>query len=213
MRWHIVGIFQEQINQVAEKFDDIALVGGYIQEPELKVLDYKHLTYYGVELDPRIETHLFDLNSPQIVDKKYDLVLCSQVLEHVWDVKLAIENLAKLVRKGGYIWIACPASNYAHGSPEYFSAGYTPEMIVQLLKPLGFDVKFSKTFGSERMYFFTHALRYWPTESQYRNPLRFKISRFFFRDLLWRILAISKSSRIDSELHHATESVVFAKKL
>jgi SAM-dependent methyltransferase len=213
MRWHIVEIFRVKISEVTEKLDSIALVGGHIFEPELKVLQYDALTHYGVEFDPRVETELFDLNIPQVTDKGYDLVLCSQVLEHVYDVKQAIENLAKLVRKGGYLWIACPASNYAHGSPEYFSAGYTPELITNLLPPEDFEFILAEKYGSERMYFYTHTLQRWPTQSEYYFPLRFRFSRYFFRDLFWRIIALFKSPKFDSELHHATETVVFARKL
>ena len=155
MRWYIVEIFGNLISQVTENLDSIALVGGHIFEPELKFLEYKDLTYYGVEFDSRVKTELFDLNISQSVDKNYDLVLCSQVLEHVYDVKLAIENLAKLVRKGGYLWIACPASNYAHGSPEYFSAGYTPELITNLLAPLDFEIILAEKYRSKRMHFYT----------------------------------------------------------
>ena len=93
--------FGNLISQVSESLDSIALVGGHIFEPELEVLKYKDLTHYGVEFDLRVKTELFDLNISQIVDKNYDLVLCSQVLEHVYDVKQATENLAKLVRQGG----------------------------------------------------------------------------------------------------------------
>jgi SAM-dependent methyltransferase len=212
MRWHIVEIFGNLISQVSESLDSIALVGGHIFEPELEVLKYKDLTHYGVEFDSRVKTELFDLNISQIVDKNYDLVLCSQVLEHVYDVKQAIENLAKLVREGGFLWIACPASNYAHGSPEYFSAGYTPELITNLLPLEDFEVIFAEKYGSERMYFYTHTLQRWPTQREYKFPLRFKFSRYFFRDFFWRIIALFKSPKFDSELHHATETVVFARK-
>ncbi len=212
MRWQIVEIFGNLISQVSESLDSIALVGGHIFEPELEVLKYKDLTHYGVEFDSRVKTELFDLNISQIVDKNYDLVLCSQVLEHVYDVKQAIENLAKLVRQGGFLWIACPASNYAHGSPEYFSAGYTPELITNLLPLEDFEVIFAEKYGSERMYFYTHTLQRWPTQQEYKFPLRFKFSRYFFRDFFWRIIALFKSPKFDSELHHATETVVFARK-
>lgn len=143
----------------------------------------------------------------------FELVLCSQVLEHVYDVKQAIHNLAQLVAVGGYLWIACPASNYPHGSPEYFSAGYVPELITRLLNPLGFEIIFAEKYGSPRMYFFTHALQYWPTQREYLFPLRFKISRYFFHDLLNRLVAMAKSPKFGSELHYATETIVFARKL
>lgn len=212
MRWEIVKIFSEQITNTSAVFRNIAIVGGHIDEPELKVLSPQRVTYFGIESDSRIQTNFFDLNFPQQVNAQFDLVLCSQVLEHIYDVKQAIVNLSNLTEVGGYIWIACPASNYPHGSPHYFSAGYTPELITNMLKPLGFTIIFAEKFGSDRMYFFTHALRRWPTKEEYYFPLRFKISRYFFRDFFWRTVALCLKSRFDSELHHATETVVFAQK-
>ena len=212
MRWEILKVFEEQIGLTSVVFEDVALVGGHLNEPELKVLNPQKVTFFGIESDPRIKTNMFDLNFPQEINTQYNLVLCSQVLEHVYDVKQAILNLANLTSTSGYLWIACPASNYPHGSPHYFSAGYTPELISNLLEPLGFKIILAQKYGSERMYFFTHALRRWPTKQEYYFPLRLRISRYLIRDLIWRIATICKSPRFDSELHHATETVVFAQK-
>jgi len=125
----------------------------------------------------------------------------------------SIENLANLVRKGGYLWIACPASNYAHGSPDYYFADYTPNLFANLLHTHEFEILHATLYGSERMCFFTHALRYWPTRKEYQFPLRLKISRYLFKDFFWRLLATLKSPKFDSEIRHATETVVFAKKV
>lgn len=213
MRWKIVEVFKEQIfNNSAIVFNEVGLVGGHFDEPEIKVLNPVTVKYFGIESDPRVVTQIFDLNIPQNVKHQFELVLCSQVLEHVYDVKQAIVNLSELTLPGGYLWIACPASNYPHGSPHYYSAGYAPELIVNLLEPLGFNVILAQKYGSERMYFFTHTLRRWPTMQEYYFPLRFEISRYILRDLFWRIVALFKSPKFDSELHHATETVVFAQK-
>lgn len=197
---------------MVQPINSIAVVGGHIGEPELKVTRYQKATFYGIEEVVQKESIYLDLNKHFQANTQHDLVLCSQVLEHVYDVKQSIQNLANLVSSGGYIWIACPTSNYSHGSPEYYSAGYTPSLIVNLLEPHGFKIIHAQNYGSERMYFFTHALRYWPTEIEYKFPLRFKISRYFFRDFIYRTLAVFKSPKFDSESHHATETVVFARK-
>ena len=213
MRWQILEVYKTALMEIDRPINSLGLVGGHIREPELAVTQYEQITFYGIERDKHVETHYFDLNQRQTISGNHDLVLCSQVLEHIYDVKQSIENLGHLVSLGGFIWIACPTSNYPHGSPDYFSAGYTPELIVNLLKPQGFRIILAEKYGSERMYFFTHALRYWPTKAEYYFPLRFRISRYFFRDLFWRMTAMSKSAKFDSLLHHATETVVFAQKI
>ena len=212
MRWEILEIYKVALREIDRPIVSLGLVGGHIKEPELAVTEYEQVTFYGIQENEGVHTQDFDLNQIQTINECHDLVLCSQVLEHVYDVKQAIENLAKLVRKGGYLWIACPASNYAHGSPEYFSAGYTPELITNLLPPEVFEIILAEKYGSKRMYFYTHTLQRWPTQREYNFPLRFKFSRYFFRDLFWRIIALFKSPEFNSELHHATETVVFVRK-
>ncbi len=212
MRWKILEIYSECLKTINGPIGSLGVVGGHAREPELPLTEYKSITFYGIESDESTNTKYLDLNLPQPNSSQHDLVLCSQVLEHVYDVKQAIENLGYLVSQGGYIWIACPTSNYPHGSPEFFSAGYTPELVARLLAAQGFQILHAEKYGSARMHFFTHTLQYWPTRAVYDCPLRFRISRYVFRDFFWRTLATFKSPKFNSNLHHATETVVFAQK-
>lgn len=213
MRWFILNLFQEHVIPLQNADWSIGVVGGYDEEPELRFLNSRDITFYGIQRNANFNLVEFDLNKIQDAAPLHDLVLCSQVLEHVYDAKQALINLASLVKVGGYLWVACPASNYAHGSPEYFSAGYTPQLITKLLEPLGFETLYAEKWGSDRMYFFTHALRYWPTEQEYRNPLRFAVSRYLLIHLFWRLCALFKSRAFTNNLHSATETVVFARKV
>ena len=40
--------------------------------------------------------------------QKFDLIICSEVLEHITDDDIAIENLSSLLKKGGYLIITVP---------------------------------------------------------------------------------------------------------
>jgi len=48
---------------------------------------------------------------------KYDLILCLNVLEHIFNVKKAIDNMYKLVKKGGLIVIYVPVFYPLHDEP------------------------------------------------------------------------------------------------
>lgn len=41
-------------------------------------------------------------------DQKFDLIICSEVLEHITDDAVAIENISSLLKKGGYLIITVP---------------------------------------------------------------------------------------------------------
>lgn len=47
---------------------------------------------------------------------KFDLILCISVLEHVEDPSRVVENLKKLLKPGGYLFVSVPFFyNYHHG--------------------------------------------------------------------------------------------------
>ncbi|TSA48151.1 MAG: class I SAM-dependent methyltransferase [Actinomycetales bacterium] len=129
MRWEVTDRFNGFIAPLLTTIQNVVVIGGGSQEPELEILkkqtDIK-IHFLGIKSEQGIANFAFlDLNKPiAIVTQQFDLLLCSQVLEHLWDLKQAITNLVSLTNPGGYNWIAYPASNFAHGSPDYFSAGY-----------------------------------------------------------------------------------------
>lgn len=73
---------------------------------------------------------ILDLNSPLPADfrRRYDLVLDTGTCEHCFHIGQAAMNLAKLVRKGGYIIQALPLNSFNHGfynvNPTWFHDFY-----------------------------------------------------------------------------------------
>lgn len=79
-------------------------------------------------------THIFDLNEPILPDEfkdRYDLVLDSGTLEHIFHVPNALKHMVEMTKVGGRIVLQVPSSNHLdHGfymfSPtlffDYFSA-------------------------------------------------------------------------------------------
>jgi hypothetical protein len=219
MREIVTSQFISMIGSHLEGIKRVAVVGGDQNDPEIielqKLISFE-LVSHGVDDHSNV---FLDLNSLQEISLQYDLVVCSQVLEHIFDVKTGIENLAKLVRLQGLIWLACPASNRSHGSPHYYSAGYQPELVVAIskqfnLSPLGYG-----KVGSKRNYFFTHALRVWPNPDELNHPItkydlnRYQGSKFiklirFIRDLPGRIYSCFISNKINESVEFATESYV-----
>ena len=225
MRFLVTREFTQWFSGLAVKPISIAVVGGTSRDPE--VAEIKRLSptsiidFYGIEnphSDPNF-TYL-DLNeSEKNLHKKYDLVLCSQVLEHVWNLENTFESLAVLISKGGFLWFNCPASNMAHGSPAYYSAGYTAEFISENLKIRGFNILESRYFGSPRYYFMTHALRFWATEAEHAHPITsynfqpgtfLGVTRKFLKDLPGRLISLFYSRCNSSSVEVATESLVIA---
>ena len=203
----------------------VAVVGGYRDEPE--VLALRHIGY-------RVEVELFgiedgmtflDLNTPNgntpTHAGEFDLILCSQVWEHIWNHNGALENILSLMNSGTYFWIASPASNRAHGSPFYFSAGFTAEYLANNLARVGLNIKSHGQIGTRRNYLATHTLPTWLSVSGHKLPPLYAFSeyrvlpRVFYRVryLLNTIHLLFASEKIVADNKYVTESWVFANKI
>tara|TARA_X000000368_G_C22822452_1_gene619638 strand:+ start:153 stop:674 length:522 start_codon:yes stop_codon:yes gene_type:complete len=58
-----------------------------------------------------------DITEEITFSDKYDLVLCTNVLEHVFEIQQAIKNLKKITRKGGNLIISVPFIYPLHDEP------------------------------------------------------------------------------------------------
>lgn len=56
---------------------------------------------------------------PTIPSEQFNLIICSQVIEHLWDFTGAINGIYRLLKKGGYAIIDCPFEFPYHGLPDY----------------------------------------------------------------------------------------------
>lgn len=55
-----------------------------------------------------------------------DVVLCTEVLEHVPDPVRALEKMAHLVKPGGSLVVTVPFMSFMHQSPFWFQSGLSP---------------------------------------------------------------------------------------
>ncbi len=128
-----------------------------------------------------------DLNQPADNSFDFDVVLVSQVLEHIWNHNNFFENIVTSVKKGGFIWVSCPASNKVHASPDYFSAGFTSQLIQNNFELRNVKSLSSGGFGTRRLYVATHLLPGWLTLRGHSCPLiyAFEERALFSRIILW----------------------------
>jgi SAM-dependent methyltransferase len=228
MRAKVTAALISNFNKNISNISSVAVVGGSSHDPEVSALRAiePDLIFHFFGIDNEFNdfnwTYL-NLNSNNSLSRKnkFDLVISSQVLEHVWNIDSYFKNLVALVKSGGYIFINCPASNFVHGSPEYFSAGYAPEFLKNNLNAAGILVNDSGALGSRRYYFLSHVVRRWVKESELNHPIiRYEILggsflgelKRFFVELAPRIYSIFLSPKITSDLNYATESYAFGYK-
>lgn len=171
MRDLVVSRFWSAISNHSTKFDKIGMVGGSLGDPELVFFPDAIVTTIGIEDS---DIHL-DLNAtpPKPNSQiQFDLCICSQVLEHVYNHSAFFENLSAITKSGGLIWLAAPASNFVHGSPDYYSAGFTDEYLARNISLQGFEILEVGQIASMKNYLARHALGLWLDAKSSSFPLR-----------------------------------------
>ena len=72
--------------------------------------------------------------------KKFDLILCTEVLEHIPDPVSVFKKLNELVSDNGYIIITVPFLSLKHQAPFWFSSGLSDYWFEFWAKELGLNV-------------------------------------------------------------------------
>ena len=70
----------------------------------------------------------------------FDVVMLTEVLEHVPEPLLAIKELARVAKKGGHIMVTAPFTSGSHQQPFHFSSGYSREFYRHAAKLYGLRV-------------------------------------------------------------------------
>jgi len=101
-----------------------------------------------------------DILSIPAPDGAFDVILCTEVLEHVPEPGRALLEMARLLRMGGRLLLTAPLGSRLHQEPFHFYGGFAPSWYRRFLPEAGFHVEsiepnggFFRLFGQEAMYF------------------------------------------------------------
>lgn len=98
--------------------------------------DYKTLDILE-KTKPDIVADICDSGLPS---EKWDLIILSQTLEHIYDFRKAIEECHRLLKKGGFLIIDCPFVYEYHGQPGYDDYWRISHKALQrILNEIGFE--------------------------------------------------------------------------
>ena len=93
-----------------------------------------------------------DICSIPVEDASFDVILCTEVLEHVPEPIRAVQEFSRILRPGGYLILTAPLGSGLHQEPYHFYGGYTPFWYQRFLDAAGFEsIKIEQNRG-----FFSH---------------------------------------------------------
>lgn len=58
-------------------------------------------------------------------DASFDVILCSEVLEHLPDVLKALDEFARLIKPGGKLIVTAPFASLVHFAPYHYATGFS----------------------------------------------------------------------------------------
>lgn len=82
--------------------------------------------------------YICDATSIPVQAASFDVVLCTEVLEHVPEPIKVIQELSRIIKPGGKLLLTAPLGSGIHQEPYHFYGGYTPYWYYKFLSNAGF---------------------------------------------------------------------------
>ena len=139
--------------------------------------------------------YICDLSEIPVADNRYDLVLFSQVLEHIAEPVAVLQELRRVLKPGSRIWASAPLFYEEHEQPYDFYR-YTQFGLRRLFEETGFrhvEIEWLEGYFGTVSYQLDVAARAAGSHPRWRQaaPALRRVSQMAARaDLRWRLTAV-----------------------
>lgn len=112
--------------------------------------DFAQYTGTGAVPDEGLHSHGWDASRVDLVsdvtnipaaDASFDVVLCSEVLEHVPEPTKALDEFSRLLKVGGILVLTAPFASNVHMAPYHFCSGFSKYWYEHHLARLNFEIR------------------------------------------------------------------------
>lgn len=79
-----------------------------------------------------------DIVNIPVSDGEFDVILCTEVLEHLPDPVLAIREFSRILKEGGVLIITAPFVSFTHFAPYHYCTGFNKFFYMHHLQNTGF---------------------------------------------------------------------------
>ncbi len=205
----IVPLLRDNINLVIENFAKPAPFNGKVldvgcgEQPLRQDLEACGYTYLSLDIQQNNQGTVDiigsidqPLNSELIEKGPFDLVICTEVMEHVANWQTAFDNFTFLMEKGNKLLITCPHFFPLHEEPyDYWRP--TPYALKHFASRNGFEVLYQASLGNAWDLIGTIIARSHPVPKNNKllNKLVSRLLRLFF-SITFRLLVHSRIQNI-----------------
>lgn len=146
-------------------------------------------------------THLMcDIASIPEPDASFDVVLCTEVLEHLPDPIAAIKEFSRLLCAGGTLILTAPFCSLTHFSPYHFYSGFNRSFYTTHLENNGFEIVQLECNGSFFEFLAQEMRRLYNISLRYSNSRPNLLERLALRLVLRMLHRFSGNDKGSSEL-------------
>ncbi len=150
------------------------------------------------------DTHQIDIISdiasiPE-ENSSFDIILCSEVFEHLPDPMLAMREFQRLLKPGGILILTAPFNSLTHFAPYHYSSGFNRYYYEINLDQLGFDVVELTANGNYFEYIAQELRRLPSIAEQYATKKISRIERIAINMLLKALSRFSANDHGSNEL-------------
>jgi SAM-dependent methyltransferase len=93
-----------------------------------------------------------DITSIPLEPQSVDAILCTEVLEHVEQPLLAIDEFARLLRPGGRLMLSVPSACRVHRVPTHYYGGFAPDFFERSMPARGLALDSLEPVGNWSQY-------------------------------------------------------------
>ncbi len=141
-----------------------------------------------------------DVTKIPVDDYSFDVVLCTEVLEHISNPINAIKEFRRVLKVGGKLILTAPFASLTHFSPYYFYSGFSVYWYKNILNDAGFRIKEIKYNGNYFEYLAQELRRLEDVGSKYSKEQKIGFFYKFSKNILLKYLKNwSKNDRGSNE--------------
>ncbi len=140
-----------------------------------------------------------DIWNIDVSDQSFDVVLCTEVFEHILYPIETVKEFCRILKKGGVLILTAPFCSLTHFSPYHYYTGFTRYWYQSVLEDNGFTVESIEPSGNYFSFVAQEVLRTIKEVPNYTNK------RMNLLDLLAITKLATKMKRLNKKKNNADE--------
>ncbi|MEH6503185.1 MAG: class I SAM-dependent methyltransferase [Cycloclasticus sp.] len=133
-------------------------------------------------------------------NESFDVILCSEVLEHLPNPVLALQEFRRLLKSGGTLILTAPFCSLTHFSPYHYSTGFNRYFYEYHLEKIGFEITEISTNGNYFDYLAQEIRRIPAIADSYSSMKLSRLERIAAKVLLGALSRFKKKDKGSEEL-------------